>query len=54
MRGVTYLLLDPKRTSNLGLADNLAALGGEIETVSLQPGGVMLRAKRVAEAAAPK
>jgi hypothetical protein len=54
MRSITHLLLDPKQPSNLGLADNLAALGGDIETISLQPGGVMLRVKTASETAAPK
>jgi len=51
LRGVTYLLLDPKQTANIDLARNLALLGGAIETASLQPGGVLLH---VREEPAPK
>jgi hypothetical protein len=43
LRTITHVLLDPKEAHNLGLRDNFAALGGAIETGSLQPGGVMLR-----------
>lgn len=42
LHGITYLLLDPKQTANIELARNLSLLGGAIETLSLQPGGVLL------------
>ncbi|HEY5993248.1 MAG TPA: hypothetical protein VIU46_01480 [Gallionellaceae bacterium] len=45
LRGVTYLLLDPRQTANVDLARNLALLGGIVETASLQPGGVILHVK---------
>lgn len=45
LKGVSHLLLNPKLTSNIELARNLSLLGGAIETVSLQPGGVLLQVK---------
>lgn len=51
LHSVTYLLLDPKQTANIELARNLSLLGGVIETVSLQPGGVLLHVKEEASAA---
>ena len=42
LHGVSYLLLDPKKTENLALARNLSLLGNIAETVSLQKGGVLL------------
>lgn len=51
LHSVAYLLLDPKQTANVELARNLSLLGGVVETVSLQPGGVLLHVK---EDALPK
>jgi hypothetical protein len=48
LRGISYLLLDPKQLGNVNLARNLALLGGAIETVSLQPGGVLLHIRSMA------
>lgn len=45
LRGISFLLFDPKRTANIDLTHNFALLGGEVETVSLQPGGVLLHVK---------
>jgi len=42
LHGISYVLLDPKRTDNLALAQNLSLLGNLAETVSLQKGGVLL------------
>jgi hypothetical protein len=42
LRGISYLLLDPKETKNLALTRNLSLLGSTVETVSLQRGGVLL------------
>lgn len=50
LRGITFLLFDPKRTSNIDLARNFSLLGGVVETVSLQPGGVLLHVKDEAAA----
>ena len=45
LRGLSHLMLLPSASKNLGLAENLSLLGTEVETVSLQPGGVILRIK---------
>jgi hypothetical protein len=46
MRSVTHLLFDPRQPSNMLLARNLAALGGDVaETISLQPEGALLHFK---------
>lgn len=42
LRGLTHLLLLPSATQNLGLTQNLSLLGADLETVTLQPGGVIL------------
>ncbi len=52
LHGITHLVLDPKQTANVELARNLSVLGGEIETLSLQPGGVLLHVKEGAAAGA--
>ncbi len=46
LRGLTHLLLLPSATQNLGLTQNLALLGSDLETVTLQPGGVILAVTR--------
>lgn len=44
LRGVDFVVFDPKLPGNQPLARNFALLGGErVETISLQPGGVVLR-----------
>lgn len=45
LHSITHLLLDPKQTRNLALTKNLSLLGTEIETSSLQSGGVLLHVK---------
>jgi hypothetical protein len=45
---VTHLVFDPKQIRNLGLADNMAGLGGSVETAALMPGGVMLHVRHAA------
>lgn len=50
LRGIDYMLFNPKQTSNLELAHNLALLGGAIETVSLKSGGVIVRVHQPAAA----
>lgn len=42
---ITHVLLDPRLTSNVALARNLALLGGAVETAALQQGGVVLHVK---------
>ena len=49
LRGISHLILDPKQTTSLDLVKNLSLLGGEVETVSLQEGGVMLHVKYTPE-----
>ena len=43
MKGLTHLIMAPKTPANLGLAQNLSLLGNEVETISLQAGGVVLQ-----------
>ena len=50
LRGISYVLLDPKKTENLALARNLSLLGSLAETISLQQGGVLLHIKNGAPA----
>lgn len=53
MKGITHLILDPKRTENLALAKNLSLLGNIVETSTLQTGGVILHIRHDAEVQAP-
>lgn len=46
MKGLTHLILSPSQSANIGLVRNLSLLGNEVETASLQPGGVMLVIKK--------
>jgi len=44
LRGVDYVLFDPTEPANRALSRSFALLGGaQAETISLQPGGVVLR-----------
>ncbi len=45
LHGITYVLFDPKQLKNEMLARNFSLLGGVTETLSLQPGGVLLHIK---------
>ncbi len=45
MKGLTHLILTPGDSGNIGLVRNLSLLGNEVETQSLQQGGVMLAIK---------
>jgi len=45
LHSIAYLILDPKQTANIELARNLSLLGGIVETISLQSGGVLLHVK---------
>lgn len=46
MRSISHLLFDPRQSSNILLARNLAGLGGDsAETISLLPEGVLLHFK---------
>jgi len=43
VKGITHLAFDPDNPDNKALRDNLAALSGEIETLALLKGGVVLK-----------
>ena len=46
MRGVKYLLFDPRDPANHSLSHNLAMMdAGKVETVALQRGGVIIEIK---------
>lgn len=45
LHGISYLILAPNDNKNLGLTQNLAYLGADVVTESLQSGGVILRVK---------
>jgi hypothetical protein len=45
IKGITHIIFVPNENKNLGLTQNLSVLGDRIETVSLQPGGVILHVK---------
>jgi hypothetical protein len=48
LRSITHLLFDPRHSKNIALARNLSVLGGGIvETIALQPNGVILHFKNV-------
>ncbi|MDE2423093.1 MAG: hypothetical protein KGN31_02660 [Betaproteobacteria bacterium] len=46
IKGITHIVFVPNENKNLGLTQNLSMLGDRIETVSLQPGGVILHVKQ--------
>ena len=47
LRSITHLLFNPRQANNTALARNLAILGGGfIDTIALQPGGVLLHFKK--------
>ena len=46
LKGVSHLLLAPSDQRNLGLVANLSQLGTQVETLSLQPGGVLLQVRK--------
>ena len=45
LNGLSHLMLFPSDNRNLTLSENLAYLGDKIETIALQPGGVILQIK---------
>ena len=55
LRGVNYLLFDPRDPKNSSLSHNLAIMNaGKVETVALQEGGVIVEIKELAPAKAAK
>jgi hypothetical protein len=54
LRGVNYLIFDPRDPANSSLSHNLATMdAGKVETVALQPGGVIVEVKNPAPAQKP-
>jgi len=48
LHSITHLLFNPRQANNTALARNLSVLGGGvIETIALQPGGVLLHFKNI-------
>ena len=48
LHSITHLLFNPRQANNTALARNLSILGGGVvETIALQPGGVLLHFKNV-------
>jgi hypothetical protein len=49
LRGVNYLIFDPRDPANSSLSSNLATMdAGKVETVALQSGGVIVEIKSAA------
>jgi len=47
LRGIDYLMFDPKNQGNKSLSRNLATMGsGKVETIALQAGGVIIEIKK--------
>lgn len=46
LKGITHIVFDPSAPENRRLGFNIAELGGTMETLSLQPGGVILKVRR--------
>jgi hypothetical protein len=54
LRGIDYLIFDPRNPSNSSLSHNLALMdAGKVETVALQLGGVIVQIKHPANNIAP-
>jgi hypothetical protein len=50
LRGVNYLMFDPRNPANLSLARNLSMLdGGSAEVIAMQSGGVIIAIKHVGD-----
>jgi hypothetical protein len=48
LHSISHLLFNPRHANNAALARNLSTLGGGVvETIALQPGGVLLHFKNV-------
>ena len=46
LKGITHIVVDPAAPENRKLGLNIAAVGGSLETVALQPGGVILKVRK--------
>jgi hypothetical protein len=54
LRGIDYLIFDPRNPSNSSLSHNLALMdAGKVETLALQLGGVIVQIKHPANTIAP-
>lgn len=51
--GITHLMFDPYDEGNRQLAKNIAELGGAMETLALQPGGVIVKVRGAQQPPAP-
>lgn len=55
MRGIDYLIFDPRNPTNSSLSHNLATMGaGKVETVALQQGGVIVQINKSPSAQIPE
>lgn len=45
LKGITHIVVDPAAPENRKLGLNIAEVGGRLETVALQPGGVILKVR---------
>jgi hypothetical protein len=46
LKGINYLMFDPRDPKNSSLSNNLALMGaGKVETIVLQQGGVIVEIK---------
>ena len=45
LKGITHIVVDPSAPENRKLGLNIAEVGGRLETVALQPGGVILKVR---------
>ena len=55
LRGVNFLIFDPRNPQNSSLSHNLALINaGKVETVALQDGGVIVEVKELAPVGAVK
>jgi hypothetical protein len=47
LKGINYLIFDPRNPKNSSLSHNLATMdAGRVETLALQPGGVIVQIKQ--------
>lgn len=53
MKGLTHLVFNPRDEANIALVQNLSQLGPDVETLSLQPAGVILKIRAPMRAPLP-
>lgn len=55
LQGIDYLIFDPRNPKNSSLSHNLATMdAGKVETIALQPGGVIVQIKNPSPAKIPE